>query len=186
VHAGAQAQRWGWHRLDDAWAARIVAESGVRPGELVLDIGAGEGALTKHLVAAGARVLAIELHPGRAAFLRRRFAGAEVKVVEADAGSSLLLPHKPFRVLANPPYGISSALLRALTTRGSRLVRADLVLQKAFARNAAGRRLGRWHARLGMSLPRHAFQPRPRVDSVVLVLALGKGDDRADHRRAVK
>jgi len=187
VHAGAQAQRWGWHRLDEAWAARIVDESGVRPGELVLDIGAGKGALTEPLVAAGARVLAIELHPGRAAFLRRRFAWADVKVVEADAGTSLLLPHKPFRVVANPPYGISTALLRALTARGSRLVRADLVLQRAVARKAAGEpRWGRWHARLGMSLPRHAFQPRPAVDSAVLVLALGKGDNGADHRRAVE
>ena len=34
-----------------------------RPGELVLDLGAGEGALTAHLVRAGARVVAVELHP---------------------------------------------------------------------------------------------------------------------------
>jgi 23S rRNA (adenine-N6)-dimethyltransferase len=175
AHARAQgwAQRWAWHRLDEAWAARVVAESGVRPGDLVLDIGAGEGALTEHLVAAGARVIAIELHPGRAAFLRRRFAGADVSVVEADASTSLLLPHRPFRVVANPPYGISSPLLRALTARQSRLVRADLVLQKAFVRKftAATPRLGRWRAQPGISLPRNAFHPKPTVDSCVLVLA---------------
>lgn len=163
---------WGWHRLDEAWAARIVNESGVRGGDLVLDIGAGKGALTEHLVAAGARVLAIELHPGRAEFLRRRFAGAEVKVVQVDAGSELLLPHKPFKVVANPPYTLSSALLRTLTSRESRLVRADLVLQKALARKAAEAWTGRsrWRAEVGMSLPRNAFQPPPRVDSAVLVL----------------
>ncbi len=140
----------------------------------MLDIGAGKGALTAPAVAAGARVIAIELHPGRAAFLRHRFADADVKVVQADAGTSLLVPHKPFRVAANPPYGISSTLLHALTARQSRLVRADLVLQRAFARRVAadGPRLGRWHAHLGTSLPRHAFQPRPTVDSCVLVLAL--------------
>jgi 23S rRNA (adenine-N6)-dimethyltransferase len=173
VRAHAQGQGWAWHRLDDAWAARVVAQSGVVPGELVLDIGAGKGALTEHLAAAGARVIAIELHPGRAAYLRRRFAGADVSVVEADASRSLLLPHRPFRVVANPPYGISSALLRALTARQSRLVRADLVLQKAFVRNftAALPRPGRWHALPGISLPRHAFHPKPRVDSCVLVLA---------------
>jgi 23S rRNA (adenine-N6)-dimethyltransferase len=38
-----QPRRWGWHRLTEHWAARIVAAAGVRPGELVLDIGAGEG-----------------------------------------------------------------------------------------------------------------------------------------------
>jgi 16S rRNA A1518/A1519 N6-dimethyltransferase RsmA/KsgA/DIM1 with predicted DNA glycosylase/AP lyase activity len=41
---------WGWHPLTDEWAARIVADAAVRPGELVLDIGAGHGALTAELV----------------------------------------------------------------------------------------------------------------------------------------
>jgi len=145
----------------------------VRAGDLVLDIGAGKGALTEHLVEAGARVLAIELDPERAAYLRRRFATEDVKVVEVDAGNSLLLPHRPFRVVANPPYHISSALLRALTKRDSRLVRADLVLQKAFARKFAAARRGRWRATVGISVPRHAFQPPPRVDSTVLVLSKG-------------
>ena len=161
---------WGWHRLDEAWAERIVSEAGVRPGDLVLDIGAGKGALTRHLVDAGARVLAIELHPGRAEFLRRRFATADVKVVEIDACRELLLPHKPFKVVANPPYTISSTLVRSLTARDSRLVRADLVLQKAFARKTAEGTRGRWQAMVGMSVPRQAFQPHPRVDSAVLVL----------------
>lgn len=169
--AGARTRDWGWHRLDDAWAARIVSDSGVGPGDLVLDIGAGKGALTGPLVEAGARVLAIELHPGRAEHLRRRFAGACVKVIEVDAGTGLLLPRGPFKVVANPPYGISSALLRTLTARGSRLVRADLVVQQAFARKlAAVGELGRWRVLAGNPLPRHAFQPRPRVDSVVLTL----------------
>src|SRR5918997_5594019 len=103
---------WGWHRLVDDWAARIVADARVKPGELVVDVGAGHGALTGHLLAAGARVIAVELHPGRAAHLRRRFAQAPVTVAQADA-LSLRWPHRPFRVVASPPYAISSTLLRA-------------------------------------------------------------------------
>jgi len=98
---------WGWHRLDDEWAARIVAAAEVRPGELVLDIGAGTGALTSHLVRAGARVVAVELHPARATLLRQRF--PDITVVEADA-RSLPLPRSTFRVVANPPYGITADL----------------------------------------------------------------------------
>ena len=130
---------WGWHQLADEWAARIVAEAGVRPGELVLDIGAGEGALTAHLIRAGARVVAVELHPGRAARLRRRF--GDVTVVHADV-TSLRLPSRPFRVIASPPYGITASLLGLLLAPGTRLVAADLVLQRAVVRKyASGRGL---------------------------------------------
>ena len=167
---------WGWHPLDDTWAERVVDAARVRPGELVLDIGAGHGALTGPLLDAGARVLAVELHAGRADRLRRRFAERDVTVIEADA-TELRLPRRPFRVVANPPYGISTAVLARLLARGSGLVAADIVLQRAVVnRFVMGRPFGttRWQRRfdadLGLRLPRKAFHPPPKVDSAVLVL----------------
>jgi 23S rRNA (adenine-N6)-dimethyltransferase len=168
VPASGQSRRaWGWHRLADEWAARVVAAAGVRPGELVLDIGAGQGALTAHLVRGGAHVVAVELHPGRAAALRERFPG--ITVVQAD-GASIWLPRRPFRVVANPPYGISAALLRTLLAPGSRLVAADLVLQRAVVRKHASGVVRGFSLTAGLSLPRRAFLPPPRVDSAVLVI----------------
>ena len=145
----------------------MVAAAGVRPGELVLDIGAGEGALTAHLVRAGARVVAVELNPRRALVLRERFPG--VIVVHADA-ASIRLPGRPFRVVANPPYGISSSLLRTLLAPDSRLVAADLVLQRAVARKYASGAARRFSLTVGLTLPRRAFLPPPHVDSAVLVV----------------
>jgi 23S rRNA (adenine-N6)-dimethyltransferase len=146
----------------------VVAEAGVRPGELVLDIGAGEGAITKHLVQAGARVVAVELHPGRAALLRRRFAG--VTVVQADA-ACMRLPSRPFRVVACPPYAITGSLLGLLLLPGSRLVAADLVLQRAVVGKMTVRGGCRgYRMAAGLTLPRRAFTPPPRVDSAVLVV----------------
>jgi 23S rRNA (adenine-N6)-dimethyltransferase len=145
----------------------VVAAAGVRPGELVLDIGAGEGALTVHLLRAGARVVAVELNPRRAGMLRERFPG--ITVLHADA-TSIRLPGRPFRVVANPPYGISSALLRTLLAPGSRLVAADLVLQRAVARKYASGAARTFSMTVGLSLPRRAFLPPPHVDSAVLVV----------------
>ena len=107
-------------------ATKAEQLAGLRPGDLVLDIGAGTGVVTAALVDAGARVIAIELHPGRAASLRRRFRGNDVTVVQADA-ADLRLPLRPYHDVANPPYLVTSPLLRRLLQPGSRLMTADLV-----------------------------------------------------------
>jgi 23S rRNA (adenine-N6)-dimethyltransferase len=167
---------WGWHPLDSRWAQRVVDTAGIRPGELVFDVGAGLGALTAPLVRAGAQVVAVELHPGRADRLRRRFADAPVTVVRADA-ADLRLPSRPFRVVSSPPYGISTALLKRLLKPGSRLVSADLVLQRAVVNRwikGAAPGAARWSQyydlSIGIRLPRKAFTPPPQVDSAVLLI----------------
>jgi 23S rRNA (adenine-N6)-dimethyltransferase len=166
--------RWGWHRLTDDWARRLVRAAGVTPGELVLDVGAGSGALTRPLVDIGARVVAVELHPRRAQQLRDQFGRAPVTVVQADA-ADLRLPRCPFRVVANPPFGITAALIRRLVSRGSRLVAADLVVPRHVAvRWASGRAPGanRWRqtfdAYVQCRLPRAAFRPSPPGQTAVL------------------
>jgi 23S rRNA (adenine-N6)-dimethyltransferase len=171
----APARAWGWHQLDPRWADRIVHDAGVTRGALVLDVGAGSGALTAPLVRAGARVVAIERHAGRAAQLRARF-GSDVRVVEADA-ADLRLPRQPFLVVANPPFAISSDLLRRLLHRGSRLQGAHLVLQDHAARRWAGAgapAAARWQqvfaVEAGPPIPRHAFRPPPRVDCRLLTI----------------
>jgi len=177
VPASGQARgAWGWHPLDSRWAQRVVDAAGIVPGELVLDVGAGLGALTAPLVRAGARVVAVELHPGRADRLRRRFADAPVTVVRADAGD-LRLPSRPFRVVSSPPYNISTLLLKRLLSPGSRLVSADLVLQRQVANRwvrgdapGANRWFRHYDPSIGLRLPRKAFTPPPHVDSAVLLL----------------
>jgi 23S rRNA (adenine-N6)-dimethyltransferase len=150
-----------------------VQEARLGPGDWVVDIGAGRGALTAPLYATGAHVIAVEAHPGRAAYLRGRF-GVSIVVASADA-EDLRLPRRPYHVIANPPFAISSPLLRRLLQPGSRLITARLILARQTAlRWAAPDAPGgaRWRrefdARPGLRLPRSAFRPSPRVDVQVL------------------
>jgi 23S rRNA (adenine-N6)-dimethyltransferase len=149
----------------------------VSPGDLVLDVGAGRGAITSELLRAGAHVVAVELDERRAAFLRQRFTDDRVTVVRADA-TDLRLPRRPFTVVANPPFGATTALLRRLTAPSSRLERASLVLPAwAASRWAAGRGTGgpRSHAALvcalGPRVPAHAFRPPPPHEPRVLLVS---------------
>ncbi|MFP5580147.1 MAG: rRNA adenine N-6-methyltransferase family protein [Acidimicrobiia bacterium] len=167
--------RWGWHQLDHHAARHLVADASLPPAALVLDVGAGTGAITSPLVAAGHQVVAVELHGGRARHLEQRF-GKQITVVRADA-SDLRLPRRPFHVVANPPYAITNALLRRLLHQGSRLQTAHLVLpdwavHRWTSRGAPG--AGRWAmdfvVRPGQRVPRQRFKPPPASDSQVLVI----------------
>lgn len=137
---------------------------------MVVDVGAGTGALTSPLVRAGAQLIAVELDLERANRLRERFADADVTIVRADL-ERLRWPRAPFRVVASPPYNLSTVLVRRLLSL-DRLQSADLVLQRgAAARLAAdppGRHTHAYSLDLGMALPRRVFRPPPKVGSVVL------------------
>jgi 23S rRNA (adenine-N6)-dimethyltransferase len=144
-------------------------------GALVLDLGAGDGAITHHLVDAGARVIAFELHPDRCAALRTRFHGCSVKVVRADV-ADLRLPRRGFHVVANPPFAVVSAVLDRLTHRHSPMVRADLVVPVSVARRWGDELThATWRVDVVARLPRSAFEPRPTIDCCVIAISRRAG-----------
>lgn len=163
--------------VDDSAIARVVASLGAAPGSLVLDLGAGRGALTRAAAERGARVLAVEIDPDWARVLRRAAPHwGEVRVIRRDV-LTLRFPREPFLVLSSPPYGIATAVVRRLLAEGHGMEAAALVLQAEVARRLAGApATGRFAAlwspwyrlELGPRIDRRAFRPVPSVDSAVL------------------
>jgi 23S rRNA (adenine-N6)-dimethyltransferase len=159
-------------------AADFVREAGVARGDLVVDIGAGAGVLTRALAEAGAEVLALELAPDLVRELRRRFtANRSITVIEADA-VDWAWPARPFTVVANLPFARSGAILAHLLRdpRGP-LQKATVIVQWDFAQKhtavwPATLKSTYWRAWYDVTitgrLARTAFSPPPRVDAGVV------------------
>ncbi|SHF14094.1 ribosomal RNA small subunit methyltransferase A [Streptoalloteichus hindustanus] len=169
----------GTHFLRSAAVAtNLVRASGVGRDHLVVDLGAGGGAITAPLAATGARVLAVERNPKFVETLIDRFSNtANVRVIQGDA-RTVPLPHRPYQVVANIPFSVSTPLLRRLLqSPRTRLRRADLIVEWGLARRLTRPRprdleTAWWAARFELALvqriPRTCFSPSPTVDAAHL------------------
>jgi 16S rRNA (adenine1518-N6/adenine1519-N6)-dimethyltransferase len=162
----------------------IVAAAELVPGDRVVEVGPGLGVLTRRLLAAGASVLAVELDPRLAAYLRRELSGVpEFELIEADALSlhpREMFAGEPFKLVANIPYHITSPLLHAFLEGDRPPDLVVLLVQLEVAERVAAPP-GRMsylsvfvqnvtHAEIVERVPAAAFEPAPEVDSAVLRL----------------
>jgi 16S rRNA (adenine1518-N6/adenine1519-N6)-dimethyltransferase len=176
-------RRFGQHFLsDEAIVDAIVDAIAPHPGEALVEIGPGLGALTNPLVARCGRLTVIELDRDLAARLRRR---SELNVVESDVlkvdftalAASL---GGRLRVVGNLPYNISTPILFHLLGHVEQVVDQHFMLQKevvdrmvAVPGNKDFGRLTvmlqwRYAIETVLDVPPEAFEPPPRVDSAVV------------------
>ena len=175
---------------DEDILARIAALA-VHPALPVLEVGAGYGALTAHLLAGGARVLAVEIDEALCAYVRQRFQikGQPVRVACTDVlalspGELLALGDMkpPYVMVGNLPYYITAPVLRHFLEADTPPERMIVMVQKEVGERMAARPprmsllgvavLAYAEARLAFVVQPHAFFPSPKVDSAVVVLEL--------------
>ncbi len=182
-------KRFGQHFLHDPGTiGRIVAAIGARPGEAVVEIGPGQGALTASLLAAAGALDVVEIDRDLAAALRSQYSGqASLRVHEADAlefdyGALAHERARPLRVVGNLPYNISTPLLFRLLACSEVIRDMHFMLQKEVVDRIVAPPGSKSYGRLGVMLaPRvratrlldvgpGAFRPAPRVWSAVVRL----------------
>jgi len=184
-------KRWGQHFLvSPATAERIADAARIGRSDTVVEVGPGEGALTRPLLARAGRLLAIEIDPMRAEALSEELAADDrVRIVPGDALA------KPFGewlseagwpgpavLAANLPYNVATPILLAAIEEPRAIARAVATVQKEVAQRFAARpgsaaygylsvRAAAFaRARILFDIPPGAFRPRPKVVSSVLEL----------------
>lgn len=168
--------------LHPDWAERLVESADFQSGQLVLEVGAGSGAVTLALARRHVDVIALELDPVWARKLAGVVCGggvSQVRVVRADV-LTFPLPSRPFRVVGNLPFGGTTAILRRLLADPRiPLQRADLIVQWEVARKRSAMPLDTllgttwapwWEFELGERIPSTAFKPVPRAEACHLVI----------------
>jgi 16S rRNA (adenine1518-N6/adenine1519-N6)-dimethyltransferase len=176
-------KRFGQHFLvDQGLIHAIVAAIAPRPGERLVEIGPGLGALTQPLLERCGALTVIELDRDLAARWRAR---QGLTVVEADVlGVDLraLAAGRRLRIVGNLPYNISTPILFHLLGAADIVIDQHLMLQREVVRRMAAAPGGKDYGRLSVMLqwryaidalldvPPAAFDPPPRVDSAVVRL----------------
>ena len=162
-------------------ARRIVSESGAGRDDLVVELGAGGGMLTRQLARVAGKVVAVECDPYWVMHLNERFSDdGNVLVVREDA-LKVKLPEQPFMVVANVPFHATTSIMhRLLDDPTTPLKSAHLLVQKQVALKHARSKpttlktlnWSPWYTfSAGLELPAHAFHPKPEVESCLMVAA---------------
>jgi 16S rRNA (adenine1518-N6/adenine1519-N6)-dimethyltransferase len=166
-------------------AAWMVGKLEAKPGDHVIEIGPGLGALTEEIMRRGLSTTALEKDRALAGYLRRKFANGGIDVIEGDAleydtRSDFL--RRPAAVIGNLPYYVSSPLLFHFCGDPCPYRQMLFTVQKEMADRLSAapetKEYGaltiiighRWRVAKIKTLAPAVFLPQPQVDSAVLLM----------------
>ncbi|MBQ9180990.1 methyltransferase [Candidatus Saccharibacteria bacterium] len=169
-------------------ALMLIGHSNLKKRDTVVEIGAGSGVITSALSSRVSHVIAIEPDPMAATKLRENLAKrniTNVEIVEQDF-LDYNLPDKPYKIFANPPFHLSSAILHKLIESEHPPEAIYLILQKQFALKLLNNtrhytsQLGfaltaKYDTRIRLPLKSTDFTPPPAVPCVFFEAKLRHG-----------
>lgn len=179
-------KRFGQHFLHDpAVIRRIVDAVDPRPGDHLIEIGPGRGAITAPILARSGRLKVVEIDPDVIAELQavcEQHSGLEIHLADAlKTDYAALAPTgEPIRLLGNLPYNISTPLLFHLLGQSALVQDMTFMLQKEVVDRMVAQPGGKDYGRLSVSLAaradvhalfevgKGAFNPPPQVESAVV------------------
>lgn len=169
---------------------KIVDAIPAEPGDKVIEIGPGGGALTEVLVEQFSDLSVIEIDRRMADFLSDRFSGLDIiqeDVLKTD-WDSLLNTNKSVHVVGNLPYYITSQILFGLLISRKQISSALLMMQKEVAERIVALPRTKQYGILSVqcqlmstpkilfNVPPQVFSPPPSVDSSVILLRMDQPD----------
>jgi 16S rRNA (adenine1518-N6/adenine1519-N6)-dimethyltransferase len=180
-------KRFGQHFLHDPGILRRIVDAiAPQPGQRIVEIGPGEGAMTLPLLRAAGKLTAIELDRDLIEPLRGKARGiGAIEIVNADVLTvdfTALAHGAPIRLVGNLPYNISTPILFHCLEHAGAIVDMHFMLQKEVVDRMAAAPGSKTYGRLSVMLqlrctvepllkvPPGAFRPPPKVDSAVVRL----------------
>lgn len=182
-------KRFGQNFLHDQGVIRRIIDA-IHPvsTDHLLEIGPGQGALTRPLADSGARLDCVELDRDLADFLQKQFSGRnnvsiiQQDVLKFDLASLVEGEARVLRVIGNLPYNISTPVMFHLLKRHSLIRDMVFMLQLEVVQRLAAKPGDKNYGRLGLmtqyycdvqhlfNVPSAAFTPRPKVSSAIVRL----------------
>jgi 16S rRNA (adenine1518-N6/adenine1519-N6)-dimethyltransferase len=169
--------------IDPNLQRKIAAAINPRAADVVIEIGPGRGALTRHLAGSVKRLITIEKDDALAAALQEEFRNTPVSVLHADAlltNFAELAQGEAFKVIGNIPYNITTPLLFHALDPPNRPELMVVMVQREVADRILAAPGDRNYGALSVvvrivataerlfHVPRAAFRPQPGVDSTVI------------------
>ncbi|MGA2192263.1 MAG: 16S rRNA (adenine(1518)-N(6)/adenine(1519)-N(6))-dimethyltransferase RsmA, partial [Nitrospirota bacterium] len=172
--------------IDPNIVGRIIDEADIGPEDTVVEIGPGQGAMTRGLAERAKHLIAIELDERLLHRLKTEL--SDLKNIDLILGNALTFPYERLigkvKVVANLPYYISSPMITRLIEVREKIDYLILMLQKEVAERITAPPGGKEYGYLSVMVqlwagaeilfhvPREAFSPVPKVDSAVVRLRM--------------